>query len=73
MKHQTVNATIVSKYLAICKRTTIIYFILMVLLVIIIDPINMTKTVYKYYDIEDDDITVIVSLINIQKKAKQFI
>jgi hypothetical protein len=53
MRHRTVNAAIVSKHLASCKRTAVVYFICMALLVITIDPFTMTRSTYKEYD--DDE------------------
>jgi len=53
MRHQAVNADIVLKHLALCKRNAMIFFICIVLLVIVIDPIYMTRSVYNYFD--DDD------------------
>jgi hypothetical protein len=53
MRHQAVNADIVLKQLALCKRNAMIFFICMVLLVIVIDPIFMTRNVYN--DFDDDD------------------
>jgi len=54
MRHRTVNAAIVSKHLASCKRTAVVYFICMALLVITIDPFNMTRSTYKEYGDDDD-------------------
>ena len=52
MKHQTVNVDIVSKHLASSKKTAIVFFICMALLVIAIDPIIITRSVYN--DFNDD-------------------
>jgi hypothetical protein len=55
---QTVNSTVVSKLLGPCKRDTIIFFIAMMLLVIIINPliINPTKYEVKFLDKDDDSV-----------------
>jgi len=53
MIHRSVSAAIVSKHLASCKRTAVVYFICMALLVITIDPFTMIRSTYK--DEVDDD------------------
>ena len=47
MRHQAVNVDIALKHLALCKRNAMIFFICMVLLVIVIDPIYMTRSFYN--------------------------
>ena len=53
---QPVNAAIVSPLLASCKKSTIIYFICMTVLVIVITPIGMTRSYYEteYADYLDE-------------------
>ena len=55
---QTFNSTVVSKLLGPCKRDTIIFFIAMMLLVIIINPLIINPTEYeaKFLDIDDDSV-----------------
>jgi len=50
---QPVNATIVSPLLASCKKSTLIYFVLMTVLVIVICPFIMTRS---YYDADDGNL-----------------
>ena len=45
--HQPVNTAIVSPLLASCKRSAVVFFICMVLLVITINPIAMTHSYYE--------------------------
>ena len=47
--NQPVNAATVSPLLLSCKRSTIVYFIFMALLVVVISPMDMT---HNYYDSE---------------------
>jgi len=47
MKHQTVNTDVISEHAASCKRNAIIFFICMTLLLIIINPFEMTPSNYN--------------------------